>query len=288
MDVAESIVLVPLRDGDGTLNRVDYSLTLDDAYFQARINESDSNARWYFLQGVKAVETERAEDEFEDFPDGTKSKIRDGIRSFSFFVPDVDAYFHQKMEDFQCVRGLGFFIVDRSGNLIGDESVDGFLAPIPIQQNTFSSIFSYPTDSAVGKEMISFDYKSTFKDSDLGYIAASDLAADADLDGYGGLLDLYGGTATAISTTGFTIPITYAFGGVNGLAAEDIAEANFEIYNETTASTVAISTMTESPEGTYAFTFAAQTSADVLQLRIASGVNGFDDTNLRSVDIVIP
>jgi hypothetical protein len=116
-------------------------------------------------------------------------------------------------------------------------------------------------------------------------VSANDIAID--LFDLRGLLDVYGTTPTAISTTGFTITLETFFGSMKDkVEVVGLLLADFILYNVTDSLPVTILTTTENPDGTYAFTFAAQTSGDVLKLSVDK--NGFDSTPLETVVITIP
>lgn len=286
--VAERLILVPMRDGSNTRNGIDLSSIPDNAGILALINASDSTQRYYPLPEMENVTNERAEPITEEAPSGTVAKIRNGVKSFSgeiWFQGSVLAGF---IDAFGCST-MGAYVVDTDGKLIGDKSVSGFLYPIEIKMPTWDVRTIDTTDTTVAKVSVNFQWADRVSDQDLGFLTGSDFGSDVDWLAYNGLIDLFGGTPSTISTTGFTMPITTAFGSVaNPVVQGGLSFGDFELYNETSAGTVAITSVTENPTGTYAFVFPAQTSADELELRIASGTNGFDDTNLRSVTITIP
>ena len=92
------------------------------------------------------------------------------------------------------------------------------------------------------------------------------------------------GEATAISTTGFTTTLSFLYGEqFNRLPKTGGLPAEFSIYNVTADAAVTPLTAPESPDGTYAITFAAQTAADVL--RVSYFVNGFESTTDLTVTI---
>jgi len=284
-DVAYSLIFVKLRDGSGNLNRIDLSSIPDASGISDLINEADPTKRWYPTPELKNVEDVRADSEFENFNDGTKAKIRLGIRSFSGFVVSQDSRFYEKVLPFQCQKEFGAYVVDVNGALHGDASVDGYLAPAPIQASSMDNIYVKATDTTVSKVNIRFDWKNTFGDENLGMLVASDFASDVDLTSLNGLLSVTG-TASAITTTGFTMAITDYYGSVLGTPVKGLVAADFSLYNATDAASVTISTVTESPEGTYAFTFSAEDSSDVLNLSIVA--DGYDDAALEAVDITVP
>jgi hypothetical protein len=290
MDVGRRLIIVPLRDSSNALNRIDASSIPSASAITALINQSDDLARWYPLPDMENVVSERGDSILESFPSGTNAKVRDGISTFTaeFIEENASPQFLAKLKGLGCARA-GVYVVDNSGNLIGDGGVSGYLAPIPIDGATWDPVYVPTTDTTVPKIRLSFQFNKSFNDADLRMLVSGDFDSSTDLLDLNGLIDLYGGTPSGISTTGFTIPVRTGYGSIaNPVVQSNLASSDFEIYNETTNSTVTISTMTESPSGTYAFTFSAQSSNDVLHLRIASGTDGFDDTNLESVDITIP
>ena len=85
--------------------------------------------------------------------------------------------------------------------------------------------------------------------------------------------------AASISTTSFKTTMTFDYGTwKNKDVATGFDAADFALYNVTDAASVSISTCVESPDGTYTFTYTAQTSADVL--RLTPSVAGFEFTPL--------
>jgi len=95
------------------------------------------------------------------------------------------------------------------------------------------------------------------------------------------------GTGT---TTGFSAKLTLDYGNaktklpISGLVAGD-----FVLYNVTDSAAVTISTCTESPDGTYAFTFTGQTNTDILRLSLGTTTPAkpFDDATWSSVSITL-
>ena len=286
-DVARRLIIVPIYDSSNALNRIDTSSIPTNTQILALINNSDDKARFYPLPLMENVTNERADPIIQSFPSGKNIKVRDGEKTFTGQLLLLGADYAGQIEGYGCAE-VGAYIVDAQGNLIGDKSVTGYLSPIRIDKATWDVRTVDTKDQEVAYIQLGFQWKSSVKDSDIGMLMYSDFDSDVDWLDYNGLIDLYG-TASSISTTGFTMKVTTLFGSVaNPKVVANLDSADFEIYNETTTSTVTIATMTEDPAGTYAFTFTAQTSADELQLRIASGTNGYDDTNLRAVTITVP
>ena len=284
--VTKKLILVPLFANDGTRNEYNVSaLTFNQAFFDARINDTDASKRWFVLQDVENVEDVRADAIFETLNNGKNIFIQQGVRSFTGVLINGSSEQLYKLESGACVN-FGILVVDKNGNLIGNGlSKAGYLRPIKVDKNTWVPTLVKSTDTTVQKIQLKFEWDITEEDKNLKMISADDITISL-LD-LAGLVDIYGGTPSSISTTGFTIQLKTFYGSMkNPVVVQGLLLADFSLYNETDALAVTISSVTESPAGTYAFTFAAQTSADVLELRISK--NGFDDAFLNDVTITIP
>ncbi|HEX4888578.1 MAG TPA: hypothetical protein VFV37_11075 [Luteibaculaceae bacterium] len=286
MGVTYGYILTPLKADDGTLNRIATNTPFNNAALEALLYAADPSKRGYPIMDLKQVEDVRAESERQTFDDGSSIKLRDGIRTVTAAAVSVDAYFFKKLTSFGCSNNLGAYVVTIDGQLIGDASVDGFLAPIPIQRNTWDPIFVKATNATVSQVTVRFEWAIRFKDENLGMLSGSDIADDVDLLAANGLLSIFG-VASAISTTGFTMKITSDYGSVNGTPVKGFTLASFVLFNVTDNLPVTISTVVDN-DGTYVFTFPAQTLGDTLRLSLANTVKGFDDENLENVAILIP
>lgn len=286
-DVAKKLIMVPMQDSSGNLNGIDLSSIPTNSTILGYINNTDDKARWYPLPEMENVTNERGDPITEEFPSGNVYKVRNGTKTFTGQMIKQGAEYAGQIESFGC-EDMGAYIIDASGNVIGDKSTSGYLYPIRINTQTWDVRTQDTGDQSIARILLTFQWNNAVQDSDIGMLLASDFASDVDWLEYNGLIDL-DGTVSSISTTGFTMKVYTIFGSVaNPKVITGLASGDFEIYNETTTSTVAISTLTESPAGTYAFTFLAQTSADELSLRTASGTNGYDDTDLEAVTITVP
>jgi hypothetical protein len=262
--------------------------TLDAAYFTAKVNATDETQRWFPLPLMKNVTNERGDDTYETFNDNSKSFALQGLRTFTGLIINQDSRYLEKIADFRCVK-FGVYIVDLDGNLIGDMGTDGFLYPIPVDNQSWSPKYLPATDTTVSKVQISFDFKQSFLDKNIGMLTIEDFESDVALLDLEGLLSMYGSLIGTPTTTSFSMYVYSAFGSANGgIPIEDVAQASWLLYNVTDAAAVTILTMTETPDGQYNFTFAAQTSGDILSLRLQTSVNGFDDAILEDVAITIP
>lgn len=285
IDVTNKIIVVPLFDKTGARNQIDLTSTLDKSYFDALINNADGSKRWYPLPELENVEDVRADTEFETSNSGQKYKVRKGIRTFTGHIFKGSTDYQRLIDTYGC-KNIGVYFVDNQGQLIGDRSFDGFLSPIPVSKGSWDSMYVPATDSTVPKLKIMFDFEKTFADSDMGYVTS---ASDIDLRDLEGLVSIFGEIVGSVTTTSFSAKITTDFGNLQSQnVVAGLVLADFELNNLTTPAVITILTLTESPDGTYAFTYAAQTSGDELQLSIASATLGYGDEGLEAMTITTP
>ena len=81
--VANKIILVPTYDSTGAKNKWDLTDSLDQATFDALVNQADKTKRWYPLPQLENVGGERADDVTETGPSGRKYRVKQGIRNFT-------------------------------------------------------------------------------------------------------------------------------------------------------------------------------------------------------------
>ena len=272
-DVTVKVVLVNYYKADGSINGIDISTlsaggtVLSQTDWDALTNNVSSQDRFYPSPSLKNVVDERAEDIVEEFEDTTSVYIQDGARTFTGMIVAGDPIMLGNLQQWRCVTAGAFFI-DKSGNLIGNCTREGFLDPVLIQNESFSAGFMKGTDTTKQKIQMNFIVDTLMNDSDLGMIEAVNITAD--LKGSRGLVDVVAGVPSGISTTEFTVQLNTKYGGkLNPIAAEGLVLADFAMAElSPTPAPIVISSVTESAitAGLYTFTFPAEASADVLQV----------------------
>tara|TARA_S200002703_G_C3800972_1_gene247541 strand:- start:3766 stop:4632 length:867 start_codon:yes stop_codon:yes gene_type:complete len=288
--------MVPMQDSSGNLNGIDLSSIPTNSTILGYINNTDDKARWYPLPEMENVTNERGDPITEEFPSGNVYKVRNGTKTFTGQMIKQGAEYAGQIESFGC-EDMGAYIIDASGNVIGDKSTTGYLYPIRINTQTWDVRTQDTGDQSIARILLTFQWNNAVQDSDIGMLLASDFASDVDWLEYNGLIDLTGEVTTAPASSGgnttFTIEIQTIFGSVlnpkviTGLDT-DPSTGDLDLYNETTSSAIVPSDISENTAGNYTFTFADQTTSDELSVRIDSSTNGYDDTLLRAVSITAP
>lgn len=288
------LIFVNEFTGAGTRNFIDMSGTINQAFIDGKLNNTDTSVRWYPTPGaLENVSMTRAETVFQTFDSGNKARIRKGTRSFAGMMVNADPRLVGKIDEFGCVRAA-VYIVDIDGNLIGsrrdgDESTK--LYPILISQGSFDSTFNFKTNDAVQNGMIVFDISRIEQDENLYMMRANEI--DGDLLSIEGLYDVIP-TYSSITTAGFTVTLKTDWGTpVTGLVIGDfydeIGGSASSAYNVTDSAAVALDTVTESATtpGQYAVVYdTAVTSGD--EIRVTIQKSKFDFTRVSDKLVETP
>lgn len=267
--VIRKIIRVPLYDNDGNRNRIDLTATLDSAFWSALENNADTSKRYYPTPKFKTVTQERADALTEDFDDGSTAFIRDGIKTFNgFIVKGANPQLQGRLSDDRC-SDSGVLLVDDCDNLIGSQPGDGFLYPQPIDNESWNPQFIEPTDTTKPKVNLAFNFTSLFKDANIGVIPASDIGISL-LNDFNGLKDV---NFTIVSKEptfdGMVVNLEYIYGyATQKLPITGVLPAEFILNNNDTPAVVAVVTAPESPDGTYALTYAPQAGGESFTLSV--------------------
>lgn len=274
---------MPLYANDGTKNKIDLTATLNAAYFNALINHADSSKRLYPIPGeIKTVEKPKAENITESFPDQSKQFVAEGIRSFSALFPGLNQIFAGQLKASRCTD-FGIYEIDNAGAILGyTNNETGVLYPIRVDKNTWAPVWEPITDTTVEKVKLTFEFPSTVVDEYLLHIPSSDITG-INLLGVNGLIDILS-TNVSCSTTVLVAKLFTKYGTkAKGLVITDFYDvaggAGSKVYNTTDSAALTLTSVVESPAGTYTLTMAvAQTVSD--KIRVTPVKTGFDYTDV--------
>lgn len=288
-------IAVQLFDNDGNRNAILITDTLNQAYFDALINQADPSKRWFPYPAMKNVEDLRSENKYEEFTDTTKHFIREGARNYKGWIAGREGspVLKAKIEKGRCVP-MGYYLVTIDGNLVAEISADGTkFYPIQIDENSLAAMFVKANDETIQKLEVSWTYHPTAKDENLRMIMCNELT-DVNLHDLRGLLDVCG-VIDNNTTTGFRITLNTDWGTAlnpvkdSGVVITDFKSsdsgASGKIYNETDDADITITSVTEVSDGVYDVVFPAQTVADVLIIKISR--NGRDYTCVQDEPIQV-
>lgn len=256
--VTSKLIMVPLAANDGTLNGIDLAAALPT--WSDLINEADASKRWFPIPEFENVELPKADSQFEEANSGRMAFLRQGKRSFAgeLWSDDSTPTLLGKLSAGRCVQ-FGVYIVDVNGNLIGSKS-NGFLYPIPVDEQSWDPKFMFATDSTVQKIMLGFDFYRLFDESTMYMITASE--AGINFNDLTGLIDVNLTVDSQVTTVSVTVLAAFDYGtALNPIIFQGATNsADWSIYNVTTSTLIGVpSGVTEAPAGTYTvdYTFVA-------------------------------
>lgn len=269
--VTSSLIMVPLKDNSGNLNGIDLSTTLP--VWNDLINEADASKRWFPLPAFENVELPKADSQFEEANSGRMAFLRQGKRSFAgeLWGEDSTPTLLGKLDAGRCVA-FGVYVVDVNGNLIGSKS-NGYLYPIPVDEQSWDPRFMFATDSTVQKIMLGFDFDRLFNDSTMYMITASE--AGQDFNQLSGLIDVNIEFVGVPTTTDIVFKAFFDYGTALNPIVLQGAAADFTLYDITGAASVTIDAINEAPDGTYTITQTANALTPGNDYRVTLVKDGF-------------
>ena len=274
--VAKKVIVVPIYDSTQARNRITLATTLNQAFFDALVNQSDATKRWYPLPFIKNAESDRGDNIVEAFNDGSSIFIQQGTKAFSAVIVEKDAP-ARLLKFLNTFRNIdfGIYIVDKENNLVGMKNAAGYLDPIRVDAASWGPKFVDPKDQNCQKIMLNFNWHVNELDENLDVLAASELVAGTDVASLEGLVDVYG-TVSLITTTSFRIELYTLYGtqknpvrDTGRLVADFISTvgaATSKIRDTTDNADITISSVTETATpGIYDVVITpAQTTGNVL------------------------
>jgi hypothetical protein len=282
LPLPDGLYVVNTFDSDGNRNSIEAGTSIDDEYVLDKINEADKSKRWYPVQKLTNLTSERADPIIDEASNGVKSFVKEGVRPFSFELRKGGVSAVKFLKKTRCSEFSVFLV--KGSTIIGMDLNDDNTAlyPIRIEQNTFTVKYVFATDTTVEKVSVTFDFDSRENDELLSYIEA-----EVDLSNYNGLLDINSTIVGTPSLTSFVVKLTTNYGG---LGTKDVLSGlevgDFSLYRtNNTPGSVSISSVTEDPDGTYTFTIPTGTDGDIL--RLTPSKVGYDFTSVINKTITL-
>ncbi len=269
LQILRRVVLVPLKDDNGDINKITNVAGLTKAALQAKFDASTAYDRYYSTPLLENVEQPRAETTFFEYNSGNKARIKQGTRTFTGWWPDSDPQFLGRMQSWYG-QDFGFYGIDKWGNFVYSknlqDSSDDALYPIPVDGSSWDVNMVTASDAEPFYNMVQFDYKQDFNDAAIRYVAIDKLDFDGRTSDFYGLLPLVPTISSPSAGTSTTINVETDYEiGVSGLTASD-----FDAYNITDDASISISNAVENPnvEGEYTITSDSIASSDVVRWNV--------------------
>lgn len=271
VDITDRIIAFPKMNNIPARNSLFFSaLPITALIIQGKFKAGNNTARWHITPSVMNPTWTPNENTVQTFDGGETVKLADGTHVMSFIVTNVNPQEAAKFKALECGNN-DIMIVTQSGQLMAYASQSdiaaGFLYGLPVQN---ISVLATPmkTNQAVSQVQVTITFSKTMKLSNIVTVEPADILVDLTT-----LLEPKNVNFTvsgAPTTTAVTVVATADYYGISG--AQPIVGlqlADFIILNLPSTPVTPL-TVTESPAGTYAITYAAQSSLDDMFLRIAS------------------
>lgn len=250
--ITSKLIMTPLQDSLGNKNGIDLLTALPT--WDDLVNETDPSKRWFPIPEFENVELAKADSQFEEANSGRMAFLRQGKRSFAgeLWGDDSTPTLLGKLTAGRCVQ-FGVYIVDVNGNLIGSKQGD-FLYPIPVDEQSWDPKFMFATDSTVQKIMLGFDFNRLFDESTMYMITSTE--ANYNFNDLQGLIDVNFLNTVEVANTSLTFDASFDYGtALNAIKLQGALLADFELYNNTSSSTVTITSVTEVVPGQYTLAY---------------------------------
>lgn len=282
--VAKKLIVVPTYSDAGAKNGILLTDTLNQAYWDAAVNNADASQRWFPLPTMENITHERGDSITEEAASGKLAFIREGVKSFFGEMWKQSPAFLGKLKEARCTD-VSVFIIDNDGNIIGScPTDDGYLYPIQVDKDSWDARTVEATDSTVQKVSLGFNWSDDEQDEDIRMVTSDEYTGN--VIGMKGLLDIVGkdGAADATSDT-LTISLETIYGSkANPVKIKGLAIGDFT-FLAGGASVTPIS-MVET-NGTYVFTFSDGDLVATQSAYVTVVKNGYDSTALSALEIVI-
>lgn len=272
---------------DGTRNGIDLNAADLGVELLGKINHVDPTKRFYPIHELVNVAPEQADATYWTADDGTRVKLRDGIKTQNHILIGSSPQFFGKVKS-MC-GAMSEMLVDNCGNVQGvkDSKTGTTLYGRRINNLSYNADFMQITNSDPNQIMIQYDYKRIDGDEKLWLIPSSEFGANDPLD-LQGMLDV-NITATPLTNTTIQIDTTFDYGNAVALNPWIGAlAADIDVKNLTSGTDPVVSTVVADAtvDGRYVITLAIPlpTVGDDLRVdafRAAAGttVNGYEGSS---------
>lgn len=269
-------------DSDGNFNGVADGDVLDEAYLDAKLNETDPKKRWYVFPEMFGLAAPPPENETEDrdgIPVPTGEEIKQPV-TFHHSKEDANPALKAAYDSIKC-EDLGVMYATYAGQLDGMNDGSGNLIGMHIQQGTMSAQYAEPVKGELQKMMISYLMDELENDANRDFIEAESIAYPVKSWFTNQPIQILPSEVVAESTTALVVikldglygqvgrkkPIT---GIVSADFSPDFGVTTAAVYNKTDDANVVIVAAEDGGEpGKYTLTYAvAQDSNDEVWIDI--------------------
>lgn len=279
--VPVAVLLQETFNSTGELNGLDLTNPAIKAQILADLNQKDPSKRLFPIVDIDNVEPENEGAQFETMGNGKRKKTREGITTMTLTFANEASHQMFARVDAVCSH-VSMYLIDSCGNLLGVKSGNLFSGR-RLDKESYNTELETPTNDAVQKIMINFDWYDRNDQKNQWLITAEEIGAD--FTKVRAMIDVIV-NVSAVTTTGATITPKFPFGTaleldvVKGLQLSDI-----EVFNVTTGLAVTATALTDNQNGTYSPAWSSGVSAeDVVEITVYRAATEFNRQPMLGVD----
>lgn len=259
-------LMTPKYATDGTRNYLDISSSTIIG-LNALLTNADTSKRVYPVIGYKDVTIDPTDPTFKTYGDDAKSFVRNGIYTFmgTLIEKMASAPMVQALNSVDCDT-WSFYGVTSDGKVWGEVDLENGRL-YPIEWTGFFAQGLFANDEQRAEIKVQFDLDSEFN---YGKLYQLDSALfDVNPLQAKGLINVNATMLAAPTTTGVSVKLMHPYGeGTTSQNVSGLVLADFLVENVTTGLTITPTSVTEVPNVSYDFVWAAQTSADVIKISL--------------------
>lgn len=268
-----NLIIVSRKDGNRVLNSIDLAtIPVPNSLFKTKFLNSDSTKRFHAIYDVKNVDYANRDNKKKEYNDGTSDLIAMGGLDFTFITPKSGLSFIANSQELTC-SNPDIYLVLENGDIVGYANpdtiaVDKKLFPLPVETWEITKYSPTNTGEDVAHSEFTIHFSNQMDLSNWIVLGKSEHLFDI-LDNYEGIgANLT--VSTPASLTAVSVKATFASGHSiqgNSVPVQGLVDTDFEL--KVNGVSEAILTATETPIGTYALTYASQSSTDVVTVEIS-------------------
>lgn len=268
-----SLLIVSRKDNNRVLNSIDLAtIPVPSSLFKGKFLNPDSSKRFHAIYDVKNVDYANRDNKKVEYNDGTSDLIAMGGLDFTFITPKSSLSFLANAQELTC-SNPDIYLVLENGDIVGYANpdtiaVDKKLMPLPVE--TWEITKYSPTNT--GDNVAHSEFTVHFSNQmDLGnwIVLGKDEHLFDILDNYEGI-GVNIEVSTPASLTSISVKTTFASGHSiqgNSVPVQGLIDTDFELKVNGVSETIL--TATEAPIGTYALTYASQSSTDIVTVELS-------------------
>lgn len=271
---ATSLIVVSRKDVTRALNNIDLTtVPVPNSFFKEKFLNPDGTKRFHAIYDIKNVDYANRENRNVDYNDGTSDLVATGGLDFTFITPKSNIGFIANSQELTC-SNPDIYLVLEDGSIVGyanpdTVATDKKLFPLPVENWEITKYSPTNTGDNVAHSEFTLHFSNQMDLGNWVILGKTEHLFDI-LDNYEGI-----GATLAVTTPASvtsisvkaTFETTHTIAG-NTVPVQGLLNTDFVL--KVNGVVEPILTVTETPVGTYAITYATQASTDIVSVSFSS------------------